>query len=106
MNSEALTGFRLSPQQAAVWASQQNGQPLLTRAVFRIEGRLDAAALHAALRQVMNRHEILRTTFRQRVGLKFPLQVIGDLSEPEWRIVDCSAQPRAEQDRQLAQLLT
>ncbi|HET9280163.1 MAG TPA: amino acid adenylation domain-containing protein, partial [Flavitalea sp.] len=37
-------------------------------AVFRLEGKLDILALNNALQTVVNRHEVLRTVFRQHDG--------------------------------------
>ncbi|HEX8119489.1 MAG TPA: condensation domain-containing protein, partial [Pyrinomonadaceae bacterium] len=43
-----------------------------------LEGGFDAPALREAVRRVVLRHEILRTTFRHLPGMAFPVQVIGD----------------------------
>src|SRR5437588_12798084 len=37
-------------------------------AIFRVEGRLDAAALEYALDEIVRRHEALRTVFREAGG--------------------------------------
>ncbi len=78
MPKAVIEGFRLSPQQEHLWLIQQTGQsePYRVQGVLRIEGRLELAALTAALEHVFNRHEILRTTFHQAPGLNIPLQVI------------------------------
>src|SRR5688500_3436075 len=77
--SPPLEGFRLSPQQSRL-SSLQRVDP---RSVFgaigvlRIRGRLRAHLLHSALRAVVERHEILRTTFHRPPGLLLPVQVVG-----------------------------
>ncbi|WP_454165034.1 amino acid adenylation domain-containing protein [Gordonia iterans] len=48
-------------------------------AVLRVRGRLDVAALHAALIDVVERHEVLRTTFPDIDGV--PYQLIADRGE-------------------------
>lgn len=80
MQQSVIQGFRLSPQQDRLWSLQGDGGELPYRAtcVLRITGRLDVQALQAALGRVVERHEILRTTFRQAPGMEEPLQVIGE----------------------------
>lgn len=75
-------GFRLSPQQKHLWqlhngdASQDASQPYRAQCAVAIEGNLDVKALQLALEQVVNRHEILRTTFQCLPGMTLPVQVI------------------------------
>jgi amino acid adenylation domain-containing protein len=87
MQKEAIEGFRLSPQQRRLWSLQQTNQnmPRRAQAAVLIEGTLDAATLDDALRQVVRRHEILRTTFYRADGVEFPVQVIGDDGVPAIR---------------------
>jgi len=56
----------LSPAQQRIWAVDQMmpGTVAYNNAVaFRMSGPLDPQALHRALREVVQRHEVLRTTF-------------------------------------------
>ncbi|HEX2095190.1 MAG TPA: amino acid adenylation domain-containing protein, partial [Longimicrobiaceae bacterium] len=53
---------------------------------LRLEGRLDAAALEATLREVVQRHEALRTSFAVRSGR--PVQVIASEGRLSLPIVD------------------
>jgi len=50
--------------------------------LFQLRGRLDAALLHQALRDVVARHESLRTTLHQRDGQL--VQVIGEQGSVDW----------------------
>jgi amino acid adenylation domain-containing protein len=88
MQNDAITGFRLSPWQAQLWADQHGEQPYVSRCVVRINGPLDPQALRSALGAVVGRHEVLRTNFRRRTGMKAPLQVIGDIAALDWREAD------------------
>ena len=79
---QAITGFRLSPQQERVWALQQSAGNLPFHALCAslIEGPLDKARLEVALLNVIERYEILHTAFHKVDGMIFPLQVISDFS--------------------------
>lgn len=64
---------------------------------LRLDGDLDVPALHAALREVVARHEVLRTTIRtSRDGL--PRQLIRPAGGPDIPLIDLSSLPpeRAE----------
>src|SRR6478736_3693397 len=85
---EEATGFRVSPQQEDLWASEPAG-------------------LEAALDRVSGRHEILRTTFARRPGIRVPFQVIHDSLAASWEILDLDGagedDRRARIDAALAQ---
>jgi amino acid adenylation domain-containing protein len=100
MAQQILEGFRLSPQQKRLWKLQHDSLASpQAQCVARLEGRLDRDLLREAVRQIIRRHEILRTTFQPRPGMRMPVQVIhpaDDASLPEtgerqfytWRVVD------------------
>jgi len=70
-------GYRLSPQQRRVWSLIAEGKAAdRVQGVFRLPGGTDAAVLRERARQLVERHEILRTVYRRASGLKFPLQVV------------------------------
>jgi amino acid adenylation domain-containing protein/non-ribosomal peptide synthase protein (TIGR01720 family)/FkbM family methyltransferase len=52
--------------------------------------------LKEAVRKVINRQEVLRTTFRRMPGMKTPLQVVADDSSPSWENVDLTGQSHPE----------
>ncbi|HEY9706695.1 MAG TPA: condensation domain-containing protein, partial [Oculatellaceae cyanobacterium] len=80
MQDESIDGFRLSPQQKRLWQLQAagNNQPYRAHCAVLIEGNLNLEILKLALQDVINRHEILRTTFRVLEGMNLPLQAIGN----------------------------
>src|SRR5689334_1485865 len=83
-----VEGFRLSPQQARLWLLKgQNPADHLSQCAILVEGTLDEEALKRAVRETVARHDILRTGFYSRPGVKIPLQVIEEDCEPEWRVV-------------------
>ena len=84
MQTESIAGFRLSPQQRRLWSLQQANQKMPRRAhlVVLIEGALNTFALERAVREVVERHEILRTRFHRLDGLELPVQIIDDDGMP------------------------
>lgn len=85
-------GFRLSPQQQRLWSQQQADTAHPYRAVCAIllEGDLNPRVLEQALYHLVQRHEILRTTFQRPTGIKTPFQVVSETVHPGWQAVDLS----------------
>jgi len=75
------TGFRLSPQQLRLWSHQMTGptEPFRARGALVLEGELEPAHLEQALRVLLVKHEILRTTYRRLPGTNTAVQVPGDV---------------------------
>jgi amino acid adenylation domain-containing protein len=94
MEQASVVGYRLSPQQRRVWLAQHDasGMGLAYDAQCRvvIEGALNVEDFKAAVRDVVSRHEILRTRFVGRAGMKTPVQVIEERSDADWRVEDLS----------------
>ncbi|MEA5452797.1 amino acid adenylation domain-containing protein [Leptolyngbya sp. CCNP1308] len=78
--SPAIAGYRLSPQQQRLWRLQQRYPNQPFRAVLRLRSQvpLHGDRLQAALQALIDRHEILRTTFPTLPGMTMPLQVIAE----------------------------
>lgn len=86
--SPAIAGYRLSPQQQRLWRLQQRYADQPFRAVLRLrspepwdgvgKASLEENRLKSALQNVIDRHEILRTTFPTLPGMTMPLQVIAE----------------------------
>ena len=66
---------------------------------LRLAGELDAAALAAALSEVVRRHEPLRTAFPAEGGV--PRQVISPLSDVPLPVADLSALAAAQREAEL-----
>lgn len=83
--TQAVQGFQISPLQAALWKLiRREGNAGFGGCVrIAITGELDHQILHRALTRLVQRHEILRTTFCLVEGLNEPLQVIHDSSDTQ-----------------------
>src|SRR3954469_15255455 len=86
----------LSAEQRRLWYLLQlaAGYPIYTIPVgFRLRGPLDVPLLERSLRALVDRHEMLRTRFRESAGN--PVQEVGDgagfalgvadIADDEWR---------------------
>ncbi|MEO8593986.1 MAG: condensation domain-containing protein, partial [Candidatus Solibacter sp.] len=80
MENELVEGYRLSPQQRAAW---RGGCGRAVSCRIEVTGPLEDQRLRDAIRQVIARHQILRTGFRTVSGLNYPLQQIHSDSSPE-----------------------
>lgn len=91
--------FRLSTQQKHLWLLQQGEprSPYRTQCAVLIEGILNIEILKSALDSVVNRNEILRTTFKSLPGQLIPFQVITDSNLPVIFPQDLSALTASEQ---------
>jgi amino acid adenylation domain-containing protein len=76
MQNGVLSGFPLSSHQRRVWLQQQGAGVLCSQVVVSVQGHLDGRLMKAALRRIVARHDILRTTFHVVEGVKMPLQVV------------------------------
>ncbi len=81
-----LNGFPLSSHQRRVWL-RQDREFCCVQGVVHIEGNYDHGLLEAALRRIVENHEILRTTFQTVPGMKMPLQVA--CGEPVFMWKEC-----------------
>ena len=81
-----IEGYRLSPQQLHLWLLQQNSAAYRSQCTVRLEGALNVKALREALQQVVQRHDILRTSFLRPPGIRFPVQVIGGGTRPSGEV--------------------
>ncbi|MEG4271929.1 MULTISPECIES: amino acid adenylation domain-containing protein [unclassified Microcoleus] len=106
MQNETIEGFRLSPQQRHLWGLQQNKsqQTYRVRGAILITGNLDREILQKALQNVVNRHEILRTSFHCLPGMTLPLQAIASTIELPISEYNLSGLSPEEQEAKIAAL--
>ena len=88
MQNQSLSGFRLSTQQSRLWLAQQDRLTFISQVMLKLESRLDARIVRDAVTDLVQRHEILRTTFHRRAGMKVPLQVVNADCRIDWRTID------------------
>src|SRR2546426_3192973 len=100
--------FRLSPQQKTLWSVQQGhssgaatGQPYRAVSAILLEGDLQPRSMEKALYNVVQRHEILRTTFHRPPGIKTPFQVVSDNAHPAWQACDLTHLDVAHRDHRV-----
>jgi amino acid adenylation domain-containing protein len=77
--------FQLSPQQEQLWLREPDGPAGRVQATVTVTGTVNGPALQAAVRAMIARHEILRTTFARQAGIRVPVQVVRETLEPAWR---------------------
>lgn len=97
MNPE-LVSFRLSPQQQALLAL--GARAGAAQCAVALRGAIDVARLRSALEGLVDRHEILRTTFARPAGVLVSQQVVHE-HQP---IVFDQGRPDAELTRDRAAL--
>ena len=104
MSSVMNAGYELSPQQRLLFA--QGKEKATAGIAISLGGSLDSGGIRAALQSLIQRHEILRTTFQRRTGMKFPFQVVNEKARFTWEEVELSAVPGNEQQSRLSGLLS
>ena len=106
MQNQVFEGYQLSPQQRNLWPEQQRSPALHARCALVIEGDLDVDALFHTLRRLVERHEILRTSFARLPGMETPIQVVvADAASPACERCDLEGLTPAEREERLEDLL-
>ena len=98
MHAQVTKGFRLSPQQKRLWLLQQDSLAYRAHCALLLKGNLKVEVLREALQEIVSRHEILRTTFHRRPGIKIPIQVVHNKTELAWCYINLSNQRLEEQE--------
>ena len=103
MTTELMEGYRLSPQQRRVWLLQQSdqGQSYRLQCAILIKGNLNRETFEAALESVVDRHEILRSTFYCPPGVKIPFQLIRETNTSFVSHYDLSGLEQEEQEAEI-----
>ncbi|MFS0516455.1 amino acid adenylation domain-containing protein [Nostoc sp. UIC 10607] len=105
MQKQIIEGFQLSPQQKHLWSLQQDSLAYQSQGAILIEGNLKTEFIEIALKKVISQHEILRTNFLRKPGIKTPLQVVSKSSEVSWHNIDLSNFDCKEQKAQIEKVI-
>ncbi|NMO23051.1 non-ribosomal peptide synthetase, partial [Pyxidicoccus fallax] len=103
---ERTGSLPLSFAQQRLWFLDQfqPGSPFYNLPMaIRLSGALDMAALERGLRELVRRHESLRTTFRTENGA--PVQVISEEAALAFDLVDLSTLPPAQCESEVRRLI-
>jgi amino acid adenylation domain-containing protein len=104
MSESTAAGFQLSPRQKHLWLSGAETPAFNAIVAVLLEGTLELEALKSALHAVISRHEILRTTFERRPGMKVAVQVVQENLPPAWEEVDLRRVLPAQQNARVEEL--
>ena len=108
MQVQAIQGYQLSPQQKRLWTLEQkfSDKKLCAQVGISLKGTLDVEKLKKVIQTISRETEILRTTFQQPVGMKFPLQVIEEEEIYAWEFINLENTDSADAIEQLWQTQT
>jgi amino acid adenylation domain-containing protein/non-ribosomal peptide synthase protein (TIGR01720 family) len=105
MSNASALGYRISPGQSRLWLQQQRSPVYRAQAAIRIDGPVHLPTLRASLKSLIDRLEILRTSFRLQPGIRVPWQVITEVEEFSWRQLDWSGNTPSQVEAALDELL-
>src|SRR5262245_3849801 len=97
---ETIEGFALSPGQEHLWKLLQDSQSWNYRVQLSVlmEGEIDLQRSKEAVRSVVQRNEILRTTFQRLNSMSLPVQVIGESDAYSYKYYDLCGLKPADQE--------
>jgi amino acid adenylation domain-containing protein/non-ribosomal peptide synthase protein (TIGR01720 family) len=105
MSNASALGYRISPGQSRLWLQQQRSPVYRAQAAIRIDGPVHLPTLRDSLQSLIDRLEILRTTFRLQSGIRVPWQVISDVEELSWLERDWKGRTPSQVEASLDELL-
>jgi amino acid adenylation domain-containing protein len=97
--------YALSFEQEQLWFLDQlrsGAREYLLHWAFRLRGQLDRDALTAALTEIANRHEVLRTRYTTMDGV--PVQVVDEPAPVDLAIVDLTGCPPDDRDERVYEI--
>src|SRR3989454_12268959 len=103
MPGPSTAGFQLSPQQKHRW-SLPDGRRRSAQLALLLEGLVDVQRIQHALQKIVERHEILRTTFQRNSGMKFPFQIVNDHATLHWSQTDFRSMSESSQEHKWGDL--
>ncbi|HKR11123.1 MAG TPA: amino acid adenylation domain-containing protein [Pyrinomonadaceae bacterium] len=99
-----VSGFPLSLQQRQLWRLRNESTAFRAQCVVLLKGNLNKNILAETFKEIVKRHEILRTTFRQIPSLKYPIQLIAEDSSIELEEIDLTARISHEQQHEVEEV--
>ena len=100
-----MIGFPLAPQQKHLWSLDRGDPAFCAQCAVLLEGTLHGDQLERALGELVARHEILRTSFSRKAGMRVPLQVVAEAGTAAWTEIDLTAEEPAEQPAKIQEVL-
>ncbi|GGH50409.1 hypothetical protein GCM10008014_15500 [Paenibacillus silvae] len=100
----SIQGFRVSPQQERLWTFGENNSSICSQCSVTLKGTLNFTKLQFAVQKLIQKHEALRTTFKQLQGMEIPLQIIHEELSPKWMQLDLKKENQAENTKTLEAL--
>jgi amino acid adenylation domain-containing protein/non-ribosomal peptide synthase protein (TIGR01720 family) len=94
--------YRMSPQQRRLWSLNHESAGRAAQYVVELDGPLQEKRLRDALRRVVGRHEILRTSYR--LASEAGVQFVSESADAAWRTVDVSDLDAARRADKVAEL--
>ncbi|MBD2567365.1 non-ribosomal peptide synthetase [Anabaena lutea] len=90
MQTQKISGFQLAAQQKRLWHLQQHSSAFCSQCIILIDGNLQPEILQNAIEEIINYHDILKTSFYCPPGLKTPVMVVADKGSFNWEYLDLS----------------
>ena len=78
MKTNTIVGYSLSPQQKRAWISQHSQGAKWIYSGLHLKGQVDVKKLIKAIKNTVQRNEILRTQFEKSDEIAFPLQIVTE----------------------------
>src|SRR5690349_16405178 len=103
MQTAGLQAANLSKQQERLWKWLQTGQIENTQCMVMLEGEFDPGRFQQALQRIVDKHEILHTTFSTLPGMDMPMQVVGRSKEIPCPIMSLKGLDASAQQNVLAE---
>ena len=103
MQPQMSAAYELSPQQRLIFGLHRENY--VVGLAILLEGKADSGKLRQALQSIVDRHEILRTNFQRRTGMRFPFQVVNESGSVSWEEVDLQQLSADEQKARIEELL-
>lgn len=90
MQTQTISGFQLALQQKRLWNLQQHSSAFCSQCSIVIDGNLQIEILKNAIQEIVNHHDILRTSFYCPPGLKTPVMVVANKGSFNWKYLALS----------------